>query len=59
MGKEVPFAWLSVAAFKRLSPLEKEAYLREVVAHLADRLVVESLPRARARMARAGLRKRG
>ena len=46
MGKEA-FTWLSLATFKRLSPLQKQAYLEQVVAHLADQLVDEARSTAR------------
>jgi len=49
MGKAAPFAWLSVAAFRRLTPFEKEAYLRELAAHLTDRLVEERRSKAKPR----------
>jgi len=52
------FTWLSITEFKRLRPLEKQAYLREVVAHLADQLLDESRAKAKPRRGRAGIRAR-
>jgi len=58
MDKGEPFNWLSVSAFRRLSPLEKEAYLREIVAHLADHISTQPRPKSRPRVARTSSRKR-
>jgi len=52
------FGWISVSAFKRLTPMAKEAYLREVVTHLADQLVDEARSKPRLRAAKTPSRKR-
>jgi len=44
---EKVFTWLSVDAFKRLSPKAKQAYLRKLVTHVTNELVDRSWKRAK------------